>query len=468
MDDYRLAPILDEANIFGQHGQDILSLDLPPIQTQSFDALQDVVLTPTRVREGNPFEQQLFDASPSSGRKPQHDSHNQSTLPIAKVLNQEQGDAPKPKDAAQDIMNGPHGSIQLPQPNVQYPSDNHIPRIPPLLQGLHDPPPDAGLFPRITDDQGRQVTRSSLRFPDKTSTKSSRSPRYAHLEPLKNTRIAARAPTRSSQGADTTQDKIIDQLKSKPVKHATRKNKTWTKEETLDLLKGVSMHGTGKWKEILDDRSLHFNQRSHIDLKDRYRVCREKKSDKKQKLNPPSSRVFAEQDSSAASAMVRLNSTPHAVKRGRGDAASKPSVGDLANLGIAEDAIVAMNVSRRERRAFTPAEDAAIHSGYAEHGAQWAKIIEHPALRHSRSRGDVRDRWRILSKRKQVSNEKTVSSEGKHEAGGSKQPMKLDRIIGADVEQTVSKDAGQMPTAPEQSLGFVNPAATWKPTNMFV
>ena len=50
---------------------------------------------------------------------------------------------------------------------------------------------------------------------------------------------------------------------------ACKPRRKWTKEETENLLQGVSLHGVGNWKKILEDEKFTFNARSAIDLKDR-------------------------------------------------------------------------------------------------------------------------------------------------------------------------------------------------------
>ena len=47
----------------------------------------------------------------------------------------------------------------------------------------------------------------------------------------------------------------------------------WTEEETNNLLLGVHKHGVGRWSDILEDPSFSFNNRSGVDLKDRFRIC---------------------------------------------------------------------------------------------------------------------------------------------------------------------------------------------------
>ena len=121
------------------------------------------------------------------------------------------------------------------------------PRIPPLLQGLHHPPPDAGLFPPITADSIVPVLSGI--------------PANAH---------ATSSPRRSHSAQNAAEGHQRDAIISAPEKtKVARQRRKWSNEETKDLLRGVKKHGIGRWKEILQDPELVFNDRRTVDLKDR-------------------------------------------------------------------------------------------------------------------------------------------------------------------------------------------------------
>ncbi|KAJ1994452.1 hypothetical protein GGI25_001495 [Coemansia spiralis] len=65
-----------------------------------------------------------------------------------------------------------------------------------------------------------------------------------------------------------------DQAKSTPNSEIRRAARKWTEEETENLLQGCSKYGVGAWKKILDDSSFTFNNRTSVDLKDRFRTIR--------------------------------------------------------------------------------------------------------------------------------------------------------------------------------------------------
>jgi hypothetical protein len=58
-----------------------------------------------------------------------------------------------------------------------------------------------------------------------------------------------------------------------------RKRRPWTGEETRDLLLGVERYGAGHWKEILSDPEFNFDNRTNLDLKDRYRTVARREID---------------------------------------------------------------------------------------------------------------------------------------------------------------------------------------------
>ncbi|CAN1197864.1 Single myb histone 6 [Linum perenne] len=50
-----------------------------------------------------------------------------------------------------------------------------------------------------------------------------------------------------------------------------RKKKKWSSEEEAALKNGIEQFGVGFWKEILSSRRHEFNERTVVDLKDKWR-----------------------------------------------------------------------------------------------------------------------------------------------------------------------------------------------------
>ncbi|KAF2727350.1 hypothetical protein EJ04DRAFT_389381, partial [Polyplosphaeria fusca] len=64
------------------------------------------------------------------------------------------------------------------------------------------------------------------------------------------------------------EDDVVDQ---EAKQGRSRKRNKWSEQETQDLLRGVSKFGIGNWKKILQCPEFAFNQRTTVDLKDRFR-----------------------------------------------------------------------------------------------------------------------------------------------------------------------------------------------------
>ncbi|KAK7205074.1 hypothetical protein BZA70DRAFT_279019, partial [Myxozyma melibiosi] len=138
-----------------------------------------------------------------------------------------------------------------------------------------------------------------------------------------------------------------------PQKRKTRT--TWSEAETNDLLRGCNDHGVGNWKKILQDPRFSFNNRSAVDLKDRFRTYF---PDEYRRLYP--------------------NATTHGGRRQRA-----PLPNQLPK------------VNRKERRSFTPEEDRRLLAGFLKHGPSWSKIQKDEELHlFERRSTDLRDRFR--------------------------------------------------------------------------
>ncbi|KAK8155168.1 hypothetical protein BKA80DRAFT_282867, partial [Phyllosticta citrichinensis] len=204
------------------------------------------------------------------------------------------------------------------------------------------------------------------------------------------------------------------------------KRKRWTDQETTHLLKGVARFGIGNWKRILECDEYSFNERTAVDLKDRFRTCC---PDEYRKLKAPAS-TTTEREKRLSK---RLSDPSLAGGQGKGNqpteqakAAPKPAVSDgvhqdsplsgswsltkfpagkkrgpkvhrkgsqeLMSIGI--EAPFTKN-TRREPRKFSDDEDEALLRGVDKHGLKWHVIRndEDLGLNH-RHPTDLRDRFR--------------------------------------------------------------------------
>ena len=57
---------------------------------------------------------------------------------------------------------------------------------------------------------------------------------------------------------------------SRPRK-AKKRRRAWSADEEKHLKDGIEKHGPGKWKEILEDPGFAFDDRTVVNLKDKFR-----------------------------------------------------------------------------------------------------------------------------------------------------------------------------------------------------
>ncbi|KAF8346500.1 hypothetical protein F5887DRAFT_1281640 [Amanita rubescens] len=134
--------------------------------------------------------------------------------------------------------------------------------------------------------------------------------------------------------------------------------KKWSPEETQMLVDGCQRHGVGNWKTILSDPDLKFDNRSPVDLKDRFRTY----FPDAYKQHYPNARTHL---SSKVRSMLP-DGTPLFEK-----------------------------TRSKKRRPFTEEEDRALRAGYEKHGTVWAAIVKDPIFQEQNRRStDLRDRFR--------------------------------------------------------------------------
>ncbi|EIM84329.1 uncharacterized protein STEHIDRAFT_148425, partial [Stereum hirsutum FP-91666 SS1] len=134
--------------------------------------------------------------------------------------------------------------------------------------------------------------------------------------------------------------------------------KKWTMEETQMLVEGCNRHGVGNWKAILNDKSLEFDHRSPVDLKDRFRTY-----------------------------------FPDAYKQHYPNA--KTHLSTKIRSSLPDGTSIFEKTRSKKRRPFTPEEDRALKAGYERHGTVWAAIVKDPVFKgQGRRSTDLRDRFR--------------------------------------------------------------------------
>ncbi|KAH8882701.1 hypothetical protein GQ53DRAFT_629965, partial [Thozetella sp. PMI_491] len=281
---------------------------------------------------------------------------------------------------------------QLPQPLKKQKSTQQV--VPPIINGLQDPPPNALVFPPILmDEDDEDVSRVLKEFisPD----------------------------DKDNKNANTSAANNPNLDKDKGKRRLTKPRRKWSEEETNHLLLGVSKHGVGKWTTILEDPEFKFNDRSAGDLKDRFRTCcpdelrksaskgfgkdaldvddgeisSPSPSKAKPVKGPHLEDLLAEPDMvSGKSNAKKPSSKDGDAPRQRRSRAHRKKIEDLEELGITGPF---KKSDRRQRRPFSEQDDKEILEGLDVYGPQWTKIQRDPNYHlSSRQPTDLRDRVR--------------------------------------------------------------------------
>ncbi|KAK3367003.1 hypothetical protein B0T24DRAFT_377237 [Lasiosphaeria ovina] len=296
--------------------------------------------------------------------------------------------------------------VQLPQPLKKQKSTQQV--VPPIINGLHEPPPNAAVFPPITGsfDDNEALNLGMLK--DFTNGTEER---------------ALTAPTSDAEKNNANGNSTGPKVK----RRATKPRRKWSDEETNHLLLGVNRHGVGKWTSILEDPDFKFNDRTAGDLKDRFRTCcpdelrggtgMGKKRSGKDPVDTPApppppppppapednprprngpllENILIEPGGAADSDGPSLYppQTPDSGPKQRKSRAHRKKIEDLEELGIRGPF---KKSHRRERRPFTDQDDKEILEGLDQYGPAWTKIQRDPKYNlSSRQPTDLRDRVR--------------------------------------------------------------------------
>ncbi|KIP06911.1 hypothetical protein PHLGIDRAFT_35738 [Phlebiopsis gigantea 11061_1 CR5-6] len=217
---------------------------------------------------------------------------------------------------------------------------------------------------RIMDDVALHLagTSASTAF---TFTPSSLSTPHNFVSPLT---LNSGAPTEASGGSAPTKSSKLPPTSGGDPPKKTRKK--WSMDETQMLVNGCNKWGVGNWKAILNDPELKFDNRSPVDLKDRFRTY----FPDAYKHHYPNARTHLP---SASSTVARASTT----------AKSRSLLPDGSPLFLSS--------RQKKRRPFTAEEDRALKEGYDKHGTVWATIVKDPVFKEQGRRStDLRDRFR--------------------------------------------------------------------------
>ncbi|KAH6620194.1 hypothetical protein C7974DRAFT_227724 [Boeremia exigua] len=388
--------------------------------------------TPSHAQSSAPLARVLNDPSsasrvvqsPSGRQTPQHASFRTrgegSTLCLPAIS----PDAHRREEHASSVgySGGDNSLIQLPKPPQVSRKTAKRPRIPPLLQGLHQPPPlppKSRLFPPITSERNGLGGDVGDRFGlgNAFPTSSTEELAKARVSPQKGKDVdinndERNKPNVSRQNVTVEQRPVSNSIAVLPsvaqstnlaqnTAKAPRKRTRWSQKETDDLLTGVSRFGIGRWKQILDCTDFQFQGRTAVDLKDRFRVCRPGEGLKARKAATPEVPVLPKTtEASAPGIEVVATPTVEAVPQPIRSAARITLDGiEPTNKAATNNAEVHgpfLKSKRRARREFSNEDDRNLLKGFKRHGATWHKMRDDFELGFGvRHPTDLRDRFRI-------------------------------------------------------------------------
>lgn len=325
--------------------------------------------------------------------------------------------------------------MHLPQPLKKQKSTQNMMSsqniMPPIINGLYEPPPNAAVFPPIAleDDGGNDAVAPSSLHTLREFASCSALPIMTNFEALDMPEKSQSPPRRGSMAPTSEAEKPMARIKRK----AAKPRKKWSEEETRDLLLGVNRYGVGKWTSILEDSQYKFNGRTAGDLKDRFRTCcpdelRILPSKSKESLNsqmdqpvtspaeyrpkgklkkamllediladPEDSPGYYGRDEAVASAYstslaAQCHNDSDSTTKPKKSRAHRKKIEDLQAMGIHGPF---KKSHRRERRPFTQQDDDQILEGLQTYGPAWTKIQRDPRFDlSSRQPTDLRDRVR--------------------------------------------------------------------------
>ncbi|GAM87133.1 hypothetical protein ANO11243_051540 [Dothideomycetidae sp. 11243] len=308
----------------------------------------------TSVKAARSSGESMPAATPHSGTIP-----TGSINPVATLLNQEFDSSSGETSAASRSREADQTHLTLPLPSKQG-TQRQQTQVPPVLQGLHHPPPNAGLLPSMYAEKAQSPQDS---------------------RPTQEQRSAEQAQT--TNPTHSLPRKIIIKVPAKALlPRPTRRNK-WTDEETHTLLQGTRRFGVGNWKKILTCPDYSFNHRTATDLKDRFRVV---SSNKEMLLHFKIYAAYKNDlpDLSGEGHLASASTTPN----------PEPAIpGESSSTHTLEIELDLPRAKRRQRTKWSEEEDEALLRGFGRYGPSWTSIQLDPVLK-KRTPTDIRDRIR--------------------------------------------------------------------------
>ncbi|EEY15977.1 conserved hypothetical protein [Verticillium alfalfae VaMs.102] len=293
---------------------------------------------------------------------------------------QEVDDGPEGKDDPASkkrhrAMTNKDDLMHLPQPvkKQKAASQTRLPPMPPIINGLHEPPPNAALFPPI----------SSTEFDTPDPDAAQRQPAARELPQVHEDKPMEVEPSKSQKPGSV-----------KTRKKAMKPRRKWSESETTHLLLGphsggISRIASGRAVRQSFGRTARKRQRRRSILFPR----RLRESKGKAKTGLLSENILIDPDEAFDPDQCQQNTNDaEAVVKHKKSRAHRKKIEDLAELGIHGPF---KKSHRRERRPFSEQDDLQILEGLDKYGPSWTKIQRDPRFSLSgRQPTDLRDRVR--------------------------------------------------------------------------
>ncbi|KAJ2275300.1 hypothetical protein EV176_002740 [Coemansia sp. RSA 451] len=202
----------------------------------------------------------------------------------------------------------------------------------------------------------------TMHFGVATQNSAMAAPMMTTPAPTKRKRKDGSQTQQSPNRRKTSHASDRDKTTQSELRRAARK---WTEDETENLLQGCSKYGVGAWKKILDDPNFSFNNRTSVDLKDRFRTIRAQE----------------------------CAHSPYAKSSRKGSAKEPDVVWPLPPNSQRLQGL--QRVQRKPTRNYTSDEDRRLLIGVLRHANHWTKIAADPDLKLGDRPGQsLRDRLR--------------------------------------------------------------------------
>jgi hypothetical protein len=281
--------------------------------------------------------------------------------------------------------------IHLPRPQQQHQGPRAPPLLPTIVKGIHEPPPNAALLPPMeTNTQAglnKGQTAGTTR-PVPTNRRANAQPPEKMLNSPAMEVMEKLDEPEPSFDVEAVEERVVGLSLAPSAERQPKTRKAprkWTDDETKHLFQGVVKHGLGKWKSILEDASFSFENRTAVDLKDRYRVC----------TSGPNKIRHVIEAQRAGEPLTPSSSSTINMRVGSKKTTDETEAHASSSSPPPEAPSTKRTAGRRVRRAWTSDEDENLLKGVVKHGFQWTAIHDDKELDLShRKATDLRDRIR--------------------------------------------------------------------------